>query len=141
MNSHRAYAKRGCERPFPRRRDFQFPQNGYRDTKDHDNVESGDDGRDGVKGVLIDAFAFGARGPEMRNRKALHQQNDGVDDTPCHAEDSSNPASLVQTWQRENADVEHEDLYVDHGKCRHICDLMQVRRLQQDALFRDQLHD
>lgn len=138
MDSQCANAKRDCERPFPRRRDLQFPQNGYRDTKDCEDVESGDDGSNGVKNVLVDAVAVDIRGPEFRNRSALHHQKDHVDDTPYHAEGSSNPASLVQTPQGENTDVEHEDLYIDHGKCRHICDLMNESRLPQDALLSDQ---
>lgn len=100
-DSQCANEKRGGERPFPRRGDFQFPQNRNRGTKDRDDVESGDDGGDGVKKVLIDAVALHGRRPEMRNRDALHQQNDQVGDSPDHAEGSKNPASLVQTMQRE----------------------------------------
>ena len=104
-DSQRANAERGCERPFPRRRDLQFPQDGDRDRKNHQDVESGDDGRNGVKSVLVDAETTDCRGPEFRNRDALHHQNDHVDDTPYQGEGSSNPASLVQTLQGENADV------------------------------------
>ena len=94
-NSQRADEKRNRERTSPRRRDFQFPHNRDWDTKDRDDVESGDDGRNGVKKVLIDAMALRFRRPEMRNRNALHQQNDQIGESPDHTEGSNNPANLM----------------------------------------------
>ena len=42
-DSQRPDEKHGRERPFPRRGPSQFPQNRERDTKDRDDIESGDD--------------------------------------------------------------------------------------------------
>lgn len=94
-NSQRADEKRDRERNSPRHGDFQFPHYRDWDTKDHDDVKGRDDGRGGVKSVLIDAVALRFRRPEMRNRNALHQQNDQVGESPDHAEGSNNPANLM----------------------------------------------